>query len=197
MNKLIYSIFTIFCLFPFWERANAAQYLSLAPHDIFMYGQIDDDLAMRVTQAMREADDGREITLHIISPGGSVYSGLFIIDTMRGLKSPVRTVCASYCMSMAALILSQGSIREALPNATILTHTLSTQCAGKLAEVINCVREGIRLQGIMDSMFMKATSRPLDEVQEMEAFDHYMGAQEAKEWRLIDVITPALQSPQQ
>lgn len=186
-SELIYIIFSLVCMMPF--SAKAVSIYSTAPHDIYMYGQIDDEMAANVTQALRDADDGREIKLHIVSPGGSVYSGLYIVDTMRSLKSPVRTVCESYCMSMAALILSQGTIREALPNATILTHALSARCEGKLAEVINCAREAVRLQGIMDAMFMKATGRPLEQVQQMEAYDHFMSAEEAKEWGLIDSVS--------
>jgi len=162
----------------------------IAPHDVYMYGEVDDQMATAVSHALINADDGNEITLHIISPGGSVYSGLYIVDTMRSLHSPVKTVVESYAMSMAAIIAASGTKgrRFIYPNATMLTHTVSLSCQGHLPEIINCANEAVRLQNIMDSILMKSTGQDLQSVRNMESYDHFISADDSVKLGLVDSI---------
>lgn len=181
MKKLL--TFMLLLLFPISVYAS--------PREIDIYGEIDMPMAISVTKQLRDleaASPGKPIVMIITSPGGSVIAGLQIIDVMNSLVSPITTRCEGWCASMAATILASGDHREAMPNAKILTHFLSTDCEGKLPEVLNCANISITLQNDLDAILAKQTGLSLEQVKAMESYDHMMTAEEALANGLIDKI---------
>lgn len=182
MRKLLGLIFIVLSL-PAYAQ-------TIESRDIYLNGAIDDELAATVTQQIRtlNSQSHEEITLHITSYGGSVYSGLQIYDAIQASQSPIKTICEGYCMSMGAIILQAGYTRESQPNATILVHGVSMGAKGKIQECENELSEGKRLQALIDSILIFHTHKNAQEVQALEAYDHYMSPNEALSAGLIDRI---------
>jgi ATP-dependent Clp protease protease subunit len=165
----------------------------LLPRDVYVNGPIDDNLAallhMQLKKLNEESHD--EITMHITSGGGGVYSGLQIYDDMAESPSKIRTVCEGYCMSMAAVLLTGGDIREASENTTIMFHQVAFGIErAKLSEAIDTVNEGARLQDVMDSIIMEHSGLTKEQVQKLESYDHFMSGKEAKALNLVDLVKP-------
>jgi ATP-dependent Clp protease protease subunit len=160
------------------------------PRDIYMYGAIDEKMERLVdTQiALLNSLNSEPITIHITSPGGDVLSGLQIYDNMQESVAPIRTICEGYCMSMAAVLLTSGTVRESQASATIMFHEVSTESKGKISVIIMDVMEAQRLQNIIDAHISEHTGLSLDAVHKMESYDHYMGAEEAKSLGVITKI---------
>ncbi len=160
------------------------------PRDIYMRGMVDENMAYRIGEQIKLLNllGSEEITIHITSPGGSVYSGLQIYDYMEESVSPIRTVCEGYCMSMAAVLLASGDIRAASASATIMFHQLSTEARGKLSEIQAEVNDGQRLQDIIDAHIHEHTGLSISAIKKMESYDHMMSPQEAKYLGIIDMI---------
>lgn len=155
---------------------------------IFIETDIDDDLANGVASQLMYLDslNNNEITIYINSYGGSVYDGFAIIDVMRRIKSPVKTICIGKAMSMAALILACGDTRQATDLATIMLHQPSGGFRGTTTDMEINVKEVVRLKKIFHNIIKKQTSIE-DPETELER-DYYLDANEAKELNIIDEI---------
>lgn len=159
---------------------------------IYINGEIGDGLAQQVVSQLKSLDKNSHepIEIDITSYGGSVYSGLQILDAMAAVKSPIKTVCEGYCMSMAAVLLASGTKgqRYSMPLATILLHQVAGGMQGKLADMQNDLNEAKRLQDVMTSILKKDTG--LDETKLAQVMDHdnFMTAETAKSLNLIDGI---------
>lgn len=155
---------------------------------IFIETDIDDDLANGVASQLMYLDslNNNEITIYINSYGGSVYDGFAIIDVMRRIKSPVKTICIGKAMSMAALILACGDTRQATDLATIMLHQPSGGFRGTTTDMEINVKEVVRLKKIFHNIIKKKTSIE-DPEKELER-DYYLDANEAKELNIIDEI---------
>lgn len=155
---------------------------------IFIEKDIDDDLANGVASQLMYLDslNNNEITIYINSYGGSVYDGFAIIDVMRRIKSPVKTICIGKAMSMAALILVCGDTRQATDLATIMLHQPSGGFRGTTTDMEINVKEVVRLKKIFHNIIKKKTSIK-DPETELER-DYYLDANEAKELNIIDEI---------
>ncbi len=175
-------------LFPLSAKAQDVQ----LSRDVYLEGIIDDQAAWAISKQLTDIDSsnpGKEIVMHITSPGGSVYAGLKIYDTMHGLHSPVRTVCEGFCASMAAVILAAGNVRQAQENATILVHGVSLKdVQGTLPEIYNEFTEAARLQGILYAILMTHTHKGLKDTMQMCSYDHYLSAQDAVNNGIIDGV---------
>lgn len=171
-------------------HANGLEPLSRA--NLYLTGVVSDDMAQYITRQIRTLNEGgvQEIVLHITSPGGSVLAGLQIYDAMQESQAIIHTSCEGYCMSMAAVLLCAGNIRDAGDSSIIMFHGLSTMAGGKVAEIEQQLEFAKKLQLIMDKHISKHSGLSLFEVRKMEAYDHFMTAQEAKELNLIDFIRP-------
>lgn len=162
------------------------------PRVILISGEIGEDTADRFVSDLKRLDsiNNVEIEIDISSYGGSVYAGLKIIDAMRLAKSPIKTVCEGYCMSMGAFILASGSKgrRFSMPNATILMHQVSGGMRGTISDLENTLKEAKRLQGVIIGILQQTTG--LNEEQLLKVMDHdnYMTPITAKELHLIDDI---------
>jgi ATP-dependent Clp protease protease subunit len=134
----------------------------------------------------------RIVFLYINSPGGSVYAGLAIYDTMQFIKPDIQTICVGIAMSMGALLLGGGTEgkRMALPNAKILIHQVSSAFSGQASDIEIHAKEIIDVRRRLDEILAKHTKQELEKVARDTERDYFMSAEEAKEYNLIDrVIT--------
>jgi ATP-dependent Clp protease protease subunit len=170
-------------------------YSRLLNDRIVMVGSaIDDEVAnVVVAQLLHlESDDpDKDISLYVNSPGGDVYAGLAIYDTMTFVKPDVRTICVGIAMSMGAVLLAAGARgkRSALPNAKVLIHQVWTgQFGGQASDVEIRAREVLDLKKRVESILADHTGQPLDRVSQDTDRDHFMTAPEAVEYGLIDEV---------
>jgi ATP-dependent Clp protease protease subunit len=170
-------------------------YSRLLNDRIVMVGSaIDDEVAnVVVAQLLHlESDDpDKDISLYVNSPGGDVYAGLAIYDTMSFVKPDVRTICVGTAMSMGAVLLAAGAKgkRSALPNAKILIHQVWTgQFGGQASDVEIRAREVLDLKRRVEGILADHTGQPLDRVSQDTDRDHFMTAAEATEYGLIDEV---------
>ncbi|MHB1390621.1 MAG: ATP-dependent Clp endopeptidase proteolytic subunit ClpP [Thermoleophilia bacterium] len=160
---------------------------------IFLGSGINEEVAnVVVAQLLHlESDDpDKDISLYVNSPGGSVYAGLAIYDTMQFIKPDVVTTCVGVAMSMGALILAGGARgkRFALPNAKILIHQLSGGFQGPAADIEIHAKEALALRTHLDEILALHTGQTLEKVSADTDRDYFMTAEEAKAYGLIDDI---------
>ena len=160
---------------------------------IFLGQAVDDQIAnLVVAQLLHlESDDpDKDIALHINSPGGVVYSGLAIYDTMQFIRPDVQTICFGIAMSMGSLLLAGGAPgkRMALPNSRILIHQPSGGFEGQSADIEIHAREILDIRKRLDQIIATHTGQPLEKVTRDTERDYFMSAGEAKEYGLIDAI---------
>ena len=175
------------------ERAFDIYSRLLNERIIFLGSGINDEVANVVVAQMLhlESDDpDKDINLYINSPGGSVYAGLAIYDTMQFIKPDVVTTCVGIAMSMGALILAGGAQgkRFALPNAKILIHQLSGGFQGPAADIEIHAKEALSLRKHLDEILALHTGQTIEKVSQDTDRDYFMTSDEAKEYGLIDNI---------
>ncbi len=135
------------------------------------------------------ADPGKEITMYINSPGGSVSDGLALYDVMAAVSCPIRTVCVGMAASMGALLFAAGDKRDMLPHAAVMIHDpLTMGIKGDALSVEEASRRLMRTREITASILAKHTGHTVEEVYEKTKTDSYFGAEEAVAWRLADRI---------
>ena len=130
----------------------------------------------------------KDISLYINSPGGSVYSGLAIYDTMQFIKPDVATTCVGIAMSMGALLLAAGTEgkRTALPNAKILIHQVSGGFQGQGTDIEIQARETISLKRRLEEIIAQHTNQPVEKISKDMERDYYMTADEAHTYGIVD-----------
>lgn len=167
---------------------------------IFLGSEINDDVANIIIAQLLflEADaPGKDIQLYINSPGGDVSGGLAIYDTMQHLSSPVNTICMGMAASMGCFLLATGrkGKRSALPHARIMMHQpWGGTAKGTAADIEIAAKEIIYLRAKMFELLGKHTGQPLERIEREFDRDHYMSAEEAMRYGIIDkVVTPALE----
>jgi ATP-dependent Clp protease protease subunit len=175
------------------ERAFDIYSRLLNERIIFLGSGINDEVANVIVAQMLhlESDDpDKDINLYINSPGGSVYSGLAIYDTMQFIKPDVVTTCIGIAMSMGALILAGGAKgkRFSLPNAKILIHQLSGGFQGPAADIEIHAREALALRQRLDEILAFHTGQTVEKVSTDTERDYFMTAADAKEYGIIDRV---------
>jgi ATP-dependent Clp protease, protease subunit len=160
---------------------------------VFLGSSIDDNVANIIVAQLLflDAEDPeRDIYMYINSPGGVVYSGLAIYDTMQHLRAPVSTFCVGMCASMAAVLLASGEKgkRSALPNSRILIHQPSGGSQGTAADVEIAAREILHLRENLNRILAKHTGQTVDRIAEDVDRDRFMSPEDAKEYGLIDRV---------
>lgn len=135
-------------------------------------------------------DPKKDIKLYINSPGGSVYDGLAIIDTMNYIDPDVQTIGIGLQASMGAMLLSAGTKgkRFALPNARIMIHQPSSGTEGKITDQEIALKEGIYLKKVLIDMMAKNTGKDPKQIEKDMDRDNWMSAEEAKEYGIIDEV---------
>ena len=175
------------------ERAFDIYSRLLNERVIFLGTPINDDIANLVVAQLihlESEDPDKDISIYINSPGGSVYSGLAIYDTMQFIKPDVSTICVGIGMSMGALILAGGTKgkRFALPNAKILIHQLLGGFEGQAADIEIHAREVIQVRQRLDEILAQHTGQSVDKVSKDTDRDYFMTADEAREYGIIDDV---------
>ena len=175
------------------ERAFDIYSRLLSERIIFLGTPVDDQIAnLVVAQLLHlESDDpDKDISLYINSPGGSVYAGLAIYDTMNFIKPDVSTICVGIAMSMGALLLCGGAEgkRMALPNAKILIHQVSSGFQGQATDIEIHAREVIDLRTKLDEIIAQHTKQDIAKVKNDTERDYFMSSQEAQEYGIIDRV---------
>jgi ATP-dependent Clp protease protease subunit len=160
---------------------------------IFLGTPVDDQIANLIIAQLlhlESEDPDKDINMYINSPGGSVYAGLAIYDTMQFVKPDISTICIGIAMSMGALLLAGGAKgkRMALPNAKILIHQVSGGFQGQATDIEIQARETIALKRRMEEIFAEHTGQSLDRVSKDMERDYFMTPQEANEYGIIDNV---------
>lgn len=175
------------------ERAYDIFSRLLMDRIIFLGSPVDDHVANIIIAQLLflEADNPeKDIYLYINSPGGSVYSGLAIYDTMQYLKAPVATMCMGMAASMGALLLAAGAKnkRSALPNSRIMIHQPSGGVQGQATDIEIQAREILSLRKRLNDIYVHHTGQPLHVIEAAVERDKFLSPEEAKAFGLIDEV---------
>ena len=175
------------------ERAYDIYSRLLKDRIVFVGGEIDDDSANAVVAQLlflQAQDPKKEVSMYINSPGGSVTAGLAILDTMKMVKCPVATYCVGQAASMGAILLASGAKgrRFALPHARIMVHQPWGGAQGKASDIEITAREILRLKDVLNGILAEASGRAAESVVQDTDRDHFMSAEEAKSWGIVDKV---------
>ena len=175
------------------ERAFDIYSRLLNERIVFLGTPVTDDIANLVVAQLlhlESEDPDKDISLYINSPGGSVYAGLAIYDTMQFIKPDVQTICVGIAMSMGALLLGGGAPgkRMSLPNSKILIHQVSSAFQGQATDIEIHAKEIIDVRRRLDEILAKHTGQDLEKVARDTERDYFMSAEEAVEYNLIDRV---------
>ena len=160
---------------------------------VFLGGEINDDVANSVVAQMlflEMEDPEADIQLYINSPGGVITSGMSIYDTMQYLKCDVSTICIGMAASMGAFLLAAGAKgkRKALPHAEIMIHQPSGGARGQATDIEIQAEQILRVKKTMNQLLAEHTGQPLRTIEKDVERDHYMTADQALKYGLIDEI---------
>jgi len=175
------------------ERAFDIYSLLLKERIIFLGTPIDDNVANLVVAQLlyldRE-DPEREIMLYVQSPGGSVYAGLAIYDTMQMVRAPVSTIAVGSTASMGTILLAAGAKgrRFALPNATIHIHQPLGGARGQASDIQIQAEEILILRRRINDILVEHTGQPLERIERDTDRDHFMSAEDAVSYGLVDDV---------
>ena len=175
------------------ERAYDIYSRLLKDRIVFVGGEIDDDTANAVIAQLlflQAQDSKKEISMYINSPGGSVRAGVAILDTMGMVKCPVATYCVGQAASMGAILLAAGAKgrRFALPHARIMIHQPWGGAQGKASDIAITAREILRIKDILNGILAKVSGKTVEAVMQDTDRDHFMSADEAKQWGIVDTV---------
>jgi len=160
---------------------------------IFLGTAINDQVA-NIIQAqllfLESTDPSKDIQLYINSPGGVVYSGLGVYDTMQYVKPDVATICTGVAASMAAILLAAGAKgkRSALPHTRVMIHQPLGGVQGQASDIEITAREIIRLKNELYEILSKHTGQPIEKIEDDADRDYWMRADEALEYGMIDEV---------
>lgn len=167
----------------------------LEERKVFLWGAVHDESAKAVVNRLLflEANDpGKEITFYINSPGGVVTSGLVMIDAMKMISSPVKTVCMGMCASMGAMLLSQGTPgkREIWENGRVMIHQPSIGGAyGQASDLEITAKQMQRTKEILAKMLADSCKKGFDTIMEDFDRDFWMNADEALKYGIVDKVS--------
>jgi len=180
------------------ERAYDIYSLLLKERIIFLGTGIDDQVANVIVAQLlflNHEDPEKEIQMYINSPGGQIYAGLAIYDTMQMISNPVSTVAVGVTASFGTVLLTAGTKgrRYALPNSTIHMHQPLGGAQGQATDIEIQAKQIMRLKTLLNTIMSKHTSQPLDVILRDTDRDYYLDAAQAVEYGLVDQV---LQSPE-
>jgi ATP-dependent Clp protease protease subunit len=175
------------------ERAYDIYSRLLQDRIVFLGTQVDDNVANVIIAQLLFLDNQnpeKDIKLYINSPGGSVSAGLAIYDTMQFIKSDVSTICVGLAASMAAVLLAAGAKnkRFALPNSEVMIHQVMGGMEGQASDIKIRAERILRLKDRLNMILSKHTGKDLATIDKHTDRDYFMGAEEAKEYGLIDKV---------
>src|SRR5665647_1830474 len=175
------------------ERAFDIYSRLLSERIVFLGSAINDQVANLVVAQLlhlESEDPDKDISIYVNSPGGNVYAGLAIYDTMQFIKPDVSTICVGIAMSMGALLLASGAKgkRFVLPNSKILIHQVSGGFEGPATDIEIHAREALNLRRRLDEILAKHTGHELDKVEHDTDRDYFMTAEESLAYGIVDKI---------
>ncbi len=160
---------------------------------VFVTGTVEDGMASLICAQLlflESENPKKQISMYINSPGGVVTSGLAIYDTMQFISSPVATLCMGTARSMGAFLLMAGEpgLRSALPNSSVLVHQPSGGFQGQASDIERHAEDVVKTKRRLNELYARHCGRTYDEVERKLDRDHFMTAEEAKEWGIVDQI---------
>jgi ATP-dependent Clp protease protease subunit len=160
---------------------------------VFLGSQVDDttsNLIMSQLLFLEAEDPEKDIYLYINSPGGSVYAGMAILDTMNHVRPDVCTICMGLAASMGAFLLSSGAKgkRMSLPNARIMIHQPLGGAQGQAVDIEIQAREILYIKRSLNEMLAEQTGKPLEQIEQDTERDFFMSPAEAQQYGLIDRV---------
>jgi ATP-dependent Clp protease protease subunit len=175
------------------ERAFDIYSRLLNERIIFLGTPVTEDIANLIVAQLihlESEDPDKDISMYINSPGGSVYAGLAIYDTMQYIKPDVQTICVGIAMSMGALLLGGGAAgkRMATPNSKILIHQVSGGFQGQATDIEIHAKEIIDIRRRLDEIIAKHTGQDIERVKRDTERDYFMSAEEAVEYNIVDRV---------
>src|SRR6202790_2862578 len=175
------------------ERAFDIYSRLLNERIVFLGTPVDDQIANLIVAQLlhlESEDPDKDISLYINTPGGQVYSGLAIYDTMQFIKPDVQTICVGIAMSMGALLLAAGTEgkRTALPNSKILIHQVSGGFQGQGTDIEIQARETINLKRRLEEIIAHHTNQPMEKISKDMERDYYLTAEEANQYGIVDNV---------
>lgn len=175
------------------ERAYDIYSRLLKERVIFVVGPIEDHMANLIVAQLlflESENPDKDIHLYINSPGGVVTAGMAIYDTMQFIKPDVSTLCVGQAASMGALLLAGGAAnkRYALPHSRIMIHQPLGGFQGQASDIDIHAREILKLKDQLNGILAKHTGQPLEKIEQDTDRDNFLGADEAKEYGLIDQV---------
>ena len=175
------------------ERAYDIYSRLLKDRIIFITGEINDitaDLVVAQLLFLESEDPTKDIQIYINSPGGSVSAGSAIFDTMNYIKPDVSTICLGMAASMGAFLLAAGKKgkRIALPNSEIMIHQPLGGAQGQASDILIHAEKIIEIRERINKILAQETGQPLEKIERDTDRDHFLSAEEAKEYGLIDKV---------
>ena len=175
------------------ERAYDIYSLLLKERIVFVGSAINDQVANVIVAQLlylSQVDPDKSIQMYINSPGGSIYAGLAILDTMQMIRNPISTVAVGVTASFGTVLLAGGTKgqRYALPHATIHLHQPLGGAEGQASDIEIMAREVLRLKSDLNQFFANVTGQPLEVIQRDTDRDFYMTADQALSYGLIDKV---------
>ncbi len=160
---------------------------------IFLGTPIDDQIANLIVAQLlhlESQDPDKDISIYINCPGGSIYSGLAIYDTMQFVKPQIQTICIGIAMSLGSLLLAAGAAgkRFALPNSRLLIHQPSAGFEGQSTDIEIHAREILNIRKRIDDIYAHHTGQPVEQVHDDMERDRFFKGEEAVEYGLIDRV---------
>ena len=175
------------------ERAYDIYSRLLRDRVVFLVGPVNDQTANLVVAQLlflESENPDKDIALYINSPGGSVYSGMAIYDTMQFIKPDVSTICVGMAASMGAFLLAAGSRgkRYALPNSRIMIHQPSSGAQGQASDIEIAAREILDVRTRLNRILAERTGQPVERIEKDTDRDNFMSAEDAVSYGIIDKI---------
>jgi ATP-dependent Clp protease, protease subunit len=175
------------------ERAYDIYSRLLKDRIIFLGSAIDDNVANLIVAQMlflESEDPKKDINLYINSPGGSVYAGMAVLDTMAYVKPAISTICVGLAASFGAVLLSAGEKgkRFALPNSRIMLHQPMGGAQGQAVDIEIHAREILKIRESLNQILANNTGQPVETIARDTDRDFFMSADDAKQYGLIDDI---------
>ena len=175
------------------ERAYDIFSRLLKDRIVLLGSEVNDAVASLICAQLlflESQDPEKEIYLYINSPGGSVTAGMAIYDTMQYIKCDVSTICIGMAASMGAFLLSSGTKgkRIALPNAEVMIHQPSAGTQGKVTDMEIDVEHFLKIKQRLNKILSENTGKPVEQVKADSERDHWMVAEEAREYGLVDKV---------
>ncbi|MDB5438626.1 MAG: Endopeptidase Clp [Caulobacteraceae bacterium] len=182
------------------ERAYDIFSRLLKERIIFLTGPFEDGMSSLICAQLlflESENPKKEISMYINSPGGIVTSALAIYDTMQYIKCPVSTMCMGMAASAGSLILQAGAAgqRYSLPNARIMLHQPSGGFQGKVSDIERHAEDIIKTKRRLNEIYVKHTGQNYEMVEKTLDRDHFMSAEEAKAWGIVDHVVEHREGP--